>query len=97
MKEEFNNSSADPEKTTAQQAAADEARLDAIKARMAQVPDGASVVAFLEMNNVKIELLDDPVNWAASTLTITSVKDGEYFYLNPKIILKRGLTDDNLL
>ena len=97
MKEEFNNSSADPEKTTAQQAAADEARLDAIKARMAQVPDGASVVAFLEMNNVNIELLDDPVNWAASTLTITSVKDGEYFYLNPKIILKRGLTDDNLL
>lgn len=97
MKEEFNNSSADPEKTTAQQAAADDARLDAIKARMAQVPDGASVVAFLEMNNVKIELLDDPVNWAASTLTITSVKDGEYFYLNPKIILKRGLTDDNLL
>lgn len=97
MKEEFNNSSADPANAAARQAAADEARLDAIKARMAQVPDGASVVAFLEMNNVKIELLDDPVNWAASTLTITSVKDGEYFYLNPKIILKRGLTDDNLL
>lgn len=97
MKEEFNNSSADPARTTANQAARDEARLDAIRTRIASVMAGESVVTFLEMNNVKIELLDDPVNWAASTLTITSLRDGEYFYKDPKIILKRGLTDDNLL
>lgn len=97
MKEEFNNSSADPANSAATQAARDDARIEAIKARIAGVAEGDSVVTFLNQNNVTIELLDDPVNWAASTLTITTVRDGEYFYQNPKIILKRGLTDDNLL
>jgi hypothetical protein len=97
LKEEFNNSSADPAHSAATQAARDEARIETIKARLSSVPDGEAVVTFLNQNNVTIELLDDPVNWAASTLTITTVKDGEYFYLNPKIILKRDLTDDNLL
>ncbi|MCC7037568.1 MAG: hypothetical protein IT560_09725 [Alphaproteobacteria bacterium] len=97
MKEEFNNSSADPANSAAATAARDDARIEAIKARIAGVPEGDSVVTFLNQNNVTIELLDDPVNWAASTLTITTVRDGEYFYQNPKILLKRGLTDDNLL
>ncbi|MDF3025684.1 MAG: hypothetical protein K0R10_3045 [Alphaproteobacteria bacterium] len=97
MKEEFNNSSADPASNAATQAARDEARLDVIKTRIASVMEGESVVTFLEMNNVKIELLSDPINWAASTLTITTVRDGEYFYKDPKILLKRDLTDDNLL
>lgn len=76
---------------------ADDTRLSAIKSRMAEVMEGESVVTFLNINNVEIELLQDPVNWAASTLTITNVKDGEYFYKDPKVLLKRDLSDDNLL
>lgn len=97
MKEEFNDSAPDFAKAAARQRAADAARLDVIKQRMAKVTDGDSVVKFLEMNDVKIELLDNPVNWAASTLTITSLRDGQYYYENPRILLKRDLTDDNLL
>lgn len=74
-----------------------ESRLDGIFDRLSKVPEGEAVVTFLTMNNVKIELLDDPVNWAASTLTITTVKDGVYHYKDPKIILKKDLSDDNLL
>ena len=97
MKEEFNNSSADPASTAASQAARDDARIEGLKARLKAVPEGEDIVTFLNQNNVQIELLDDPVNWAASTLMITSLRDGEYFYTTPKVLMKRELADDNLL
>lgn len=74
-----------------------ESRLTGIFDRLSKVPEGEAVVTFLNMNNVKIDLQDDPVNWAASTLTITTVKNGIYHYKDPRIILKKGLSDDNLL
>ncbi|MDE1151772.1 MAG: hypothetical protein PW788_04465 [Micavibrio sp.] len=83
MKEEFNNSAAD--------------RIEGLFARLRKVPEGEAVVIFLEKNGVKIDLQEDPVDWAASTATITNVIDGHYSYINPKIILKAGLSDDNLL
>ena len=83
MQEEFNASSADRVKT--------------ILDRLSKVPEGREVVDFLKNNAVKIDLQDDPVNWAASTLTITDVVNGAYAYKDPVIILKESLSDDNLL
>ena len=83
MQEEFNQSSQD--------------RIAAILDRLSKVPEGKNIVSFLETNKVKFDLQDEPANWAASTLTITSVKDGLYYYKDPVIILKKGLSDDNLL
>ena len=72
-------------------------RIEGILARLSKVPEGREVVAFLKNNAVKIDIQDDPVNWAASTLTITGLKDGVYSYTNPVIILKKDLSDDNML
>lgn len=72
-------------------------RVGNIMTRLSKVPEGAAVVKFLKDNAVKIELYDDPYNWAASTATITAIKDGVYSYKDPMIILKKGLTDDNLV
>ncbi|MEZ0225294.1 MAG: DUF6782 family putative metallopeptidase [Alphaproteobacteria bacterium] len=83
MQEEFNASSAD--------------RVKSILDRLSKVPEGRAVVDFLKNNAVKIDLQDDPENWAASTLTITDVVNGVYAYKNPVIILKKSLSDDNLL
>ncbi|TAL36284.1 MAG: hypothetical protein EPN97_06355 [Alphaproteobacteria bacterium] len=83
MQEEFNASSADRVKT--------------ILDRLSKVPEGREVVDFLKNHAVKIDLQDDPVNWAASTLTITDVVNGVYSYKDPVIILKKNLSDDNLL
>jgi len=83
LKEEFNNSSAD--------------RIEGLLARLETVPEGKAVVDFIRANKVDIQLKKDPANWAASTLTITGIKDGLYSYKDPVIILKKSLTDDNLL
>ncbi|MEZ0259700.1 MAG: DUF6782 family putative metallopeptidase [Alphaproteobacteria bacterium] len=83
LKEEFNNSSAD--------------RIEGLLARLEKVPEGKAVVDFLRANKVEIKLKKDPANWAASTLTITGIKDGLYQYKDPVIILKKSLSDDNLL
>jgi hypothetical protein len=83
VKDGFNRSSAD--------------RVAALLARLDSVPEGEAIAAFLRMNNVKIDLQDDPLNWAASTLTITHVREGVYYYKDPTIILKKDLLDDNLL
>lgn len=83
MQEEFNASSAD--------------RVKSILDRLSKVPEGREVVDFLKNHAVKIDLQDDPVNWAASTLTITDVVGGVYSYKDPVIILKESLSDDNLL
>lgn len=83
LKEEFNNSSAD--------------RIEGLLARLDKVPEGKAVADFIRDNKVEIRLKKDPANWAASTLTITGIKDGQYEYKDPVIILKRGLSDDNLL
>lgn len=77
-------------------AAADD-RIGRILDRLSKAPGGESIVTFLKLHKVDIDLQDCPLNWAASTLTITSVKDGLYYYDKPKIILKKDLTDDNLL
>lgn len=83
MKEEFNNSSQD--------------RIGGLLARLDRVPEGKAVADFIRNNGVEIRLEKDPDNWAASTLTITGIKDGIYSYKNPVIILKKDLTDDNLV
>ncbi len=83
MQEEFNGSSG--------------ARIAGILARLSKAPEGREVVDFLKNSGVKIELQDDPINWAASTLTIIDVKDGVYSYKDPVIILKKDLPDDNML
>lgn len=83
LREEFNISSAD--------------RITGILDRLSKAPEGKAVVAFLKNNAVEIDLQEDPVNWAASTLTITRLKDGVYSYKDPVVILKSGLSDDNLL
>jgi hypothetical protein len=83
VQEEFNSSSAD--------------RVKSILDRLAKVPEGREVMDFLKNNAVKIDLQDEPENWAASTLIITGVVNGVYSYKNPVIILKKDLSDDNLL
>jgi hypothetical protein len=82
-REEFNSSSG--------------ARIAGILDRLSKVPEGREIVDFLTTHDVKIELQDDPVNWAASTLTITGIRDGVYSYKDPLIILKKDLSDDNML
>jgi hypothetical protein len=82
-REDFNASAAD--------------RITGILNRLSKIPEGREVVSFLKNNAVRVELEDDPVNWAASTLTITGLKDGVYSYKDPVIILKKDLSDDNLL
>lgn len=77
--------------------AASDDRIGRILDRLSKVPEGKSIVTFLKLHNVDIDLQDCPLDWAASTLTITKVKDGLYYYEKPKIILKKDLTDDNLL
>jgi hypothetical protein len=83
LKEEFNNSSAD--------------RIDGLLARLETVPEGKAVVDFIRDNKVEIQLKKEPANWAASTLTITGITEGQYSYKKPVIILKKSLSDDNLL
>jgi len=83
LKEEFNNSADD--------------RIERLFARLRKVPEGDAVVLFLEKNGVKIDLQENPLDFAASTAVITNVIDGHYSYINPKIILKADLSDDNLL
>jgi hypothetical protein len=83
LKEEFNNSSKD--------------RIDGLLARLDKVPEGKLVADFIRDNKVTIRLEEDPDNWAASTLTITGIRDGNYSYKKPVIILKKDLADDNLV
>lgn len=65
--------------------------------RLSRAPEGEAVVAFLKAAGVRIELQENPYNWAASTLTITKIENGLYSYEKPVIILKESLSDDNLL
>lgn len=83
MKDDFNSSADD--------------RIGRLFDRLSKVPEGEDIVTFLKFNNVKIELWPNPYNWAASTLTITSIKDGVYHYKDPVIILREDLSDENLL
>lgn len=83
LRGEFNRSAAD--------------RIAGILERLGRVPEGRELVAFLEKNAVSIDLQEDPANWAASTLTITNIENGIYSYVSPVIILKKDLSDDNLL
>ncbi len=87
LKEEFNAFSADK----------DQARIDKILERLSAVPDGQGIVTFIRENNVRIDLTDNPIHFAASSLIINTIKDGVYEYEKPVIFLKRGLHDDNLL
>ena len=66
VKEEFNKFSADR----------DQVRIDGIMARLAQVPEGEGIVTFINHNNVRIELSDNPIHLAASGLVINNIKDG---------------------
>lgn len=83
VKEEFNNSS--------------EARVARLLATLDAVPAGQHIAEFIRAHQVAIRLEENPVNWAASTATITGIKDGLYSYKDPVIIFKASLSDDNIL
>lgn len=87
MKEEFNAFSADNDK----------ARIEKIMSRLSALPEGEAIAAFITTNKVRIDLTDNPIHIAASSLIIKTIKDGIYEYERPVVFLKRGLSDDNLL
>ncbi len=86
LKEEFNEFSADHRQL----------RIDGILARLAECRR-VKVLTFINHNNVRIELSDNPIHLAASGLVINNIKDGVWEYDKPAIFLKRSLNDDNLL
>ncbi|HYD18659.1 MAG TPA: DUF6782 family putative metallopeptidase [Patescibacteria group bacterium] len=87
LKEEFNEFSPDR----------DQLRIECIMTRLRKVPEGEAVATYIRENNVRIDLTDNPVHLAASSLIINGIRDGIWDYEKPVIFLKRGLNDDNLL
>lgn len=76
---------------------ASSARLESIFQRLSTVPEGKQIVDFLKTNGIAIVFKSKGVNFAASNVIISRVKNGHIHYGNCSIMLNENLNDDNLL